>query len=69
MVSSWVLLMIGLNELAAQVADLEKKANVDQVEPSEKEWALVDASKAEVNATQDAFQTRVKKEQANAASY
>jgi hypothetical protein len=40
--------MIGLNELAAQVADLEKKANVDQVEPSEKEWALVDASKAEL---------------------
>ncbi len=29
--------MIGLNEIVAQVADLEKKADVDQVEPSVKE--------------------------------
>jgi hypothetical protein len=29
--------MVGLNEIVAQVADLEKNANADQVEPSEKE--------------------------------
>lgn len=53
--------MIGLNELAAQVADLETKAtNITQIAAGEKGQALVKEAKVEVSAPQETLQIRDK---------
>ena len=57
-----------LNDLASKVAGLEKMTIAAQEETSEKLEARLETAKADAKVRQDAFQTRINKEQAVFAS-